>query len=253
MDHLSNNLLAVEGVTRSFPDNGRDRQVLSDVNFTLPAGDTLAVIGPSGCGKTTLILMMAGLLPPSRGRIMIHDRAVLSPRRETALVLQEYGLFPWMTVRRNIELGVKVRKMKTPRTEVIGLEEELGIGGVEHLYPQQLSGGQRQRVALARALLMRPELLLLDEPFAALDAMTRERLQYALLELYRRRNLSFIIVTHNIEEAVMLGRRVMVLGGTPGGVVEMLVNPTFGLPEQRLHGEFFATCVGLRRILERIG
>jgi len=249
MEGSPDSLLDVADVSRSFPDQGRDHLILSHVSCRLTLSDTLAVIGPSGCGKTTLLLIIAGLLAPTGGRVTIKGLEVHGPRRETALVLQDYGLFPWKTVRQNIELGARVRKTPVPADSLSGLEEELGIAGLDHLYPQQLSGGQRQRVALARALLLRPELLLLDEPFAALDAMTRERLQQALLELFERRHMSFLIVTHNIEEAVTLGRRVMVLGGRPTGVRHVLDNPTFGLPDQRVNQDFFAFCVHLRQIL----
>lgn len=245
----SHSLLQVSGVGRFFEDETGRRDVLADISFGLDEGDTLAVIGPSGCGKTTLILMLAGLLPPSQGEVMIDGRPVKAPRRETGLVLQDYGLFPWKTIRDNIELGARVRKTPPAPEKTAALEEELGLTGLGRLYPQQVSGGQRQRVALGRALLLSPRLLLLDEPFAALDAMTRERLQQLLLDLYRRRGLSYIVVTHNIEEAVVLGRRVMLLGGTPARIQALLENPTFGLEEQRLKAEFFETTVRLRRLL----
>ena len=250
MPDTSHKLLEVAEVSRTFEDQGEDRHVLEKVSFDLSGRDTLAVIGPSGCGKTTLLLMVAGLLAPSAGTVFIGGEPVRAPRRETALVLQDYGLFAWKTVRQNIELGLRIRRTRVSEESLGALEEELGITGLGHLYPQQLSGGQRQRVALARALVLDPKLLLLDEPFAALDAMTRERLQQALLELFRRRDISFIIVTHNIEEAVILGRRVMILGGRPTMVAGVLDNPTFGLVDQRVRDDFFAVCVSLRRHLE---
>ena len=249
MTNSSANLLDVLDVSRSFQDEGRAIEVLRSVTVSLEQRDSLAIIGPSGCGKTTLMLMIAGLLLPDRGRIEIKGSAVRSPRKETALVLQDYGLFPWKTVRQNILLGAGIRKVKVSAQTLADLEKDLGIPGLGRQYPQQLSGGQRQRVALARALLLEPELLILDEPFAALDAMTRERLQTALLELFARRPFSFIIVTHSIEEAATLGRRVLVLGGSPAGVIDILDNPTFGRPDQRLQPGFFDTCVALRHTL----
>ncbi len=246
----SNKLLEVSEVSRSFSEAGRDVSVLDGVSFSLDGRDSLAVIGPSGCGKTTLLLMIAGLVPPSAGTLRIKGRPVTGPPRETALVLQDYGLFPWKTVRQNIELGARVRRTMPPRETVELLEEELGIPGLGAKYPQQLSGGQRQRVALARAFLLRPEILLLDEPFAALDAMTRERLQHVLLNLFGRRGFSFIVVTHNIEEAATLGRRIMVLSGRPTRVAAVLDNPVFGQPDPRVQPEFFDICVRLRRLLE---
>lgn len=249
-DSSGNSLLDIEDLSKSYPDErGTERFVLEEMSFRLGRRDALAVIGPSGCGKTTMVLMIAGLLPPTTGRILLKGSRVIKPRRETGLVLQDYGLFPWKTARQNIALGAKVRREPAESAVLAELEEELGIAGLEKMYPQQLSGGQRQRVALGRALLLKPELLLLDEPFAALDAMTRERLQKLLLSLFNQRALSYIIVTHSIEEAVILGRRVMVVNGRPGSIATILDNPTFDRPDQRTDPEFFETCVRLRRIL----
>ena len=250
MENISRNFLEVRSVSHTYVEDDMGDPVLDDVTFDLPQSDSLAVIGPSGCGKTTLILMIAGLIRPSRGDLFFKGQAITAPRRETGLVLQDYGLFPWKTVRKNIALGARIQKTPADPGTIMELEEELGIFGLGHLYPQQLSGGQRQRVALARALLLRPELLLLDEPFAALDALTRERLQQALLDLYRRRNLSYIIVTHNIEEAVMLGRRVLVFGGRPARIKALMDNPTFGSDDPRSSEDFFAASVSLRKMLE---
>ncbi len=252
MNVSSGNLLRVERVSRSFQDQEGEKTVLADISFCLDRRDSLAVIGPSGCGKTTLLLMADGLLPSTSGRIDLNGREISRPRKEMALVLQDYGLFPWKTVRQNIELGVRLRKSRMAPSDLNDLESELGIDGLGHLYPQQLSGGQRQRVALARALALKPELLLLDEPFAALDAITRERLQQALLDLFAQRTFSFIVVTHNIEEAAMLGRRILVLGGQPTRLMEIMDNPTFGHSHQRMSDEFFRVCRRLRRKVEEL-
>ncbi|MFH1092416.1 MAG: ATP-binding cassette domain-containing protein [Pseudomonadota bacterium] len=249
MADSSDRLLEVNGISRVFADKGPD-PVLREVSFSLAPGDSLAVIGPSGCGKTTLLLMIAGLLEPTAGQIVLSGRKTQAGRKDVGLVLQEYGLFPWKTVTRNILLGAQIRKLKVEPENLAALEHELGIHGLGHLYPQQLSGGQRQRVALARVLLLKPELLLLDEPFAALDALTRERLQQALLDLFRRRAFSFIIVTHNIEEAAILGQRVMVLGDEPARVKAIIENPAFALDNPRISDDFFNLCVRLRRLLE---
>jgi len=252
MNVSSGNLLQVSNVSRSFADQNGEKPVLTDISFGLDHRDSLAVIGPSGCGKTTLLLMADGLLPPTSGRIHLNGRAISGPRQEMALVLQDYGLFPWKTVHQNIELGVRLRKNRMVPSDLDDLENELGISGLGHLYPQQLSGGQRQRVALARALVLKPELLLLDEPFAALDTITRERLQQALLDLFVQRSFSFIIVTHNIEEAAMLGKRIIVLGGQPTSLIMTMDNPTFGLKNQRESEAFFRICRALRRKVEEL-
>jgi NitT/TauT family transport system ATP-binding protein len=249
MADLSPNLLSVDDVRKEYAAEDGARPVLDGVSFDLGPRDTLAVIGPSGCGKTTLLLMIAGLVPFEGGRILLKGNPVKKPVRETGLVLQNYGLFPWKTARRNIALGAKVQKRPVSEAQLDALEAELGLEGTRNLYPQQLSGGQRQRVALGRALLLRPELLLLDEPFAALDAMTRERLQRLLLGLFYQRSFSYVIVTHAIEEAVILGRRIMVLMGSPARVAGLFDNPTFGRPDPRTDPDFFNITVRLRRLL----
>jgi NitT/TauT family transport system ATP-binding protein len=194
--------------------------------------------------------MLGGLLPPTEGEIRLDGESVLCPSRKMALVLQEYGLFPWKTAGANITLGARVQKIRVPREQLDALKKELGIEALDHLYPHQLSGGQRQRVALARALLLRPRLLLLDEPFAALDTITRERLQGHLLTLFHHRRFSFIIVTHNIEEGVFLGRRILMLDGQGGRIKTIVDNPGVGELDHRNSPQFFQRVKELREILE---
>jgi NitT/TauT family transport system ATP-binding protein len=167
-------------------------------------------------------------------------------------VLQEYGLFPWKTVGANILLGARLQKMEIPDKKIGELINVLGIEGLDHLYPHQLSGGQRQRVALARALILRPSLLLLDEPFAAIDAITRERLQDRLLTVFGQRQFSFIIVTHNIEEAIFLGKRILILDNRASGISTIVDNPGVGDPHYRTKPAFFALSTKLRNILEEL-
>lgn len=249
---MSNNLLSVESLSKSFPGLHEPKNVLGDVSFTISPWDSLAIMGPSGCGKTTLLLIVAGLLPSSGGSIRIDGEIIDSPTRKIGLVLQEYGLFPWKTVGANILLGARLRKMDVPDKKVAELKNALGIEGLDHLYPHQLSGGQRQRVALARALILRPSLLLLDEPFAAIDAITRERLQDRLMAVFRERQFSFIIVTHNIEEAIFLGRRIIVLDNHGSGINTIVENPNAGDPGYRTKPIFFEVSTKLRKILEAL-
>ena len=164
-------------------------------------------------------------------------------------MLQEYGLFPWKTTEANITLGARMRKIDVPEKAVERLKKELGIEGLDRLYPQQISGGQRQRVALARALLLEPRLLILDEPFAAVDMITRERLQSHLLDLFHTRDFSFILVTHNIEEAVYLGQRIAVMDDGAPAKIDIIDNPGFGDMDFRESPEFFLQTSRLRRML----
>jgi len=249
---ISPDLLHVRGLGKVFRNGGNAKTVLRGVDFELPAHDSISVVGPSGCGKTTLLLILSGLLPPTEGDIELENETISGSTRKIALVLQEYGLFPWKTVAANMTLGAQLQKIRVSEGELGSLKKELGIEGLDHLYPHQLSGGQRQRVALARALLLRPLLLLLDEPFAALDTITRERLQNHLLTLFSHRPFSFIIVTHNIEEAVFLGRRIMVLGNLMAGIHAVIDNPEMGDPDYRQNPLYFQRILQLREILKEL-
>jgi NitT/TauT family transport system ATP-binding protein len=189
------------------------------------------------------------LLTPSEGSLSLDGSPIKSPSRNVALVLQHYGLFPWKTVGANIALGADLRKIRISDDELADIKRELGIEDLDHLYPVQLSGGQRQRVALARAILLRPSLLLLDEPFAAIDTITRERLQNRLLDIFAQRHFSFVIVTHSFEEAVFLGKKILVLDNGPT-VRAVLDNPQAGDPGFRSSPQFFARSLELRQLLE---
>jgi len=197
-------------------------------------------------------LIIAGLLQQTEGVIEVNGVPTSGPDRHIALVLQHYGLFPWKTVAANIMLGVKLQKRKVTKEEIEELKRDLGIEGLDHFYPAQLSGGQRQRVAIARAILLKPLLLLLDEPFAAIDTITRERLQNGLLTVFNQRRFGFIIVTHNIEEAVFLGKKIMILNHYGAGENIFVENPEMGSLEYRNTPSFFKKCLELRGILEGI-
>lgn len=201
------------------------------VNAAFPPGGISAVVGPSGCGKTSLILAAASLLAPAKGEVLVDDRPLRAVRDRTAVIFQDYGLLPWYTVERNAELPLRLRGV--PRGDraarVRPLLAELGLGAFRGFFPGRLSGGMKQRVALARALAVEPDLLLMDEPFSSLDALTREAAQEFLLSVRAKRTLSIVLVTHSIEEAVYLADTVFVMTGrNPGRVTER-----FDIPENR--------------------
>ncbi|OPY01591.1 MAG: Aliphatic sulfonates import ATP-binding protein SsuB [Syntrophorhabdus sp. PtaB.Bin047] len=246
----SGKFLALEGLGKTFQNEKESKTVLEGVDLELAFRDCLAIVGPSGCGKTTLLLAIAGLIAPTAGTITFRDGPLAAPERRIALVLQHYGLFPWKTVAANITLGARLQNIDVPEKRLRSVKKELDIEGLDHLYPAQLSGGQRQRVALARALLLSPLLLLLDEPFAAIDTVTRERLQNNLLDVFAQRRFSFIIVTHNIEEAVFLGKRIVVLDSNTRGVKAIVENPGMGGTQYRNDPVFFERTTELRGILE---
>jgi NitT/TauT family transport system ATP-binding protein len=246
----SHDLLRLDKIKKTFFNADESKIVLQGINLTLSKSDSFSIVGPSGCGKTTLLLIAAGLLHPTEGNVWMDGSPVNAPNRKIALVLQHYGLLPWKTVADNIMLGARLQKIKIADEELINVKQKLGIENIDHLYPGQISGGERQRVALARAILLRPSLLLLDEPFAAIDTITRERLQNRLLTIFTQGKFSFVIVTHNIEEAVFLGRKIMVMSNQGGGIKTVIENPEMGSPEYRNRPEFFERCLELRKILE---
>src|SRR5215204_598085 len=197
---------------------------LCDVSFDVHEGEFVCVVGPSGCGKTTLLRVLCGLTRPSEGAVLLDGRPVLAPPPEVALVFQDYNrsLFPWLTVIRNVMFPLRRASEGSRVARAEAVLHDLGLRGVARKYPWQLSGGMAQRVAIARALVSRPRLLLLDEPFASVDALTREELQDVVLRVHgelEERRMTVVHVTHDIDEAVYLGDRVLILSSAPGRVV----------------------------------
>jgi len=208
-------------------DDGSTSVVLDGIDLAVEPGDFLTILGPSGCGKSTLLRVVADLLPPLAGSIAVLGEvpARARQRREVAFVFQDPTLLPWRTVRDNVALPLEVGRAHISRPIEASPDELLvlvGLAGLAERYPDQLSGGQRQRVAIARALLCNPSILLMDEPFGALDEITRDRLNDELLAIWRRTGATILFVTHSLTEAVYLGRRVLVLGADPGRVREIV-------------------------------
>ncbi len=207
-------------------------QVFQDVDLTIGEREVVTVVGPSGCGKTTLLRCIDGLIPYDEGDILIDGRRVEAPRAGVAMVFQHFGLFPWKTVFGNVAYGLKLAGASKAelRERVPKYIKLVGLSGFEDAYPYQLSGGMQQRCGLARALVVEPHVLLMDEPFAAIDAQTREILQFELLRIWESRPTTMVFVTHSIDEAVLMGDRVIVLNGRPSTVVETI---DVGLPRPR--------------------
>ncbi|MPY56858.1 ABC transporter ATP-binding protein [Streptomyces spongiae] len=219
-------LLSVSGLRKVYEGSGRRVEAIRDLTFTVDAGELVCLVGPSGCGKTTLLKCMAGLLTPTSGEVLLEGRPVSGPPPGMAVVFQEYGrsLFPWMRVRENVELPLKQKPLtKERRRELVAdALDSVGLGDAAGAYPWQLSGGMQQRVAIARALAYEPDVLLMDEPFAAVDAQTRADLEDLVRGLWRDRGITILFVTHDIDEAVYLGERVLVLSASPTVVQEQL-------------------------------
>jgi NitT/TauT family transport system ATP-binding protein len=216
--------LVVEDVSKTYRDRaGQGVEALAGVTFTAEPEEVLAVVGPSGCGKSTLLNMMAGLLTPSGGRVGFEGE-LPTGRPLTAMVFQEFALFPWRTVQANVEFGLEEAGVPPAERRAVARHyvELTGLGGFERKYPHQLSGGMRQRVGIARALAVDPAVLLMDEPFSALDAQTRQLMQEELLAIWERTRKTILYVTHNIHEAVWMADRVVVLSRRPGRVLEIV-------------------------------
>jgi NitT/TauT family transport system ATP-binding protein len=227
-------MLEVHGLRKVYRSGGRETEALRDVTFRVERGDLVCLVGPSGCGKTTLLRCLAGLLEPTAGTVRVDGAGVHGPPPGLAMVFQEYGrsLFPWMSVRDNVALPLKQKGI--PRDRRAALVDEalasVGLTGTESAYPWQLSGGMQQRVALARAVAYEPSTLLMDEPFAAVDAQTRADLEDLVRQLWRRLDVTILFVTHDIDESVYLGRRVIMLSSSPTVVQDAL---TVALPAER--------------------
>ena len=221
----------LKNVCRTYKGQKKELEVIKDINLTVNDGEFLLIVGPSGCGKTTLLRMIAGLDFPSEGEITEDDVPITVPSPGRGFVFQQYSLFPWRTVLNNIAFGPEVRgvgeddRYSNARNYI----EMVGLSGFEDSYPHELSGGMKQRVAIARALANDPKALLMDEPFAALDVQTRHKLQEELVNIWKEENKTIIFVTHNVDEAVFLADRVLVLSKSPGQIIN-----TFNIDMERV-------------------
>ncbi|NLU62960.1 ABC transporter ATP-binding protein [Rhodococcus sp. HNM0563] len=214
--------LRLEHVTKQFAVRGSSDRftAIDDISIDLAEGEFLVLVGPSGCGKSTLLDLLGGLSEPTSGRILLDGREISGPGLDRGIVFQQYALLPWRTARSNIEFGLEAKGLqkKERRNLADRYLELVGLHGFGDLYPHELSGGMKQRVAIARSLAFDPEVLLMDEPFAALDAQTRESLQDELLRIWRETGKTILFITHGIDEAVYLGQRVAVLTSRPGRI-----------------------------------
>jgi NitT/TauT family transport system ATP-binding protein len=230
-------VLLVEGLRKIYPaptPQAEAVEAIRDLTFSIPQGQLVCIVGPSGAGKTTLLKCIAGLLPPTAGRLELEGKAITGPPKTMAVVFQEYGrsLYPWMSVQANVELPLKSQGVS--KTERHARSHEalvaVGLGDAGDKYPWQLSGGMQQRVAIARAVAYRPQILLMDEPFAAVDAQTRADLEDLVRKLWKELGVTVLFVTHDIDESVYLGQRVIVLSNRPTVVQD---DVTIDLPDER--------------------
>lgn len=229
--------IVITGVTKTYPPEGKRGEVhaLDRIDLTVKDREFVTLLGPSGCGKSTLLRMIGGLETPTTGTIVHKGKVIEGPGPDRGMVFQAYTLFPWLTVRKNIQFGLEQQgKLDTPQIEQIADSyiDLVGLRGFEDLYPKSLSGGMKQRVAIARALAANPDVLLLDEPFAALDMQTRIIMQELLLKVWQKSPTTIVMVTHDIDEAILLADRTVVMSARPGRVKEIM---TIDLPRPRAY------------------
>ena len=242
-------ILDVQHLNKLFGSGPRSTTALNDINFQTHRREFLCIVGPSGCGKTTLVRILAGLEERSSGQVLLQGRAVTEPGSDRGMVFQGYTLFPWLTVKKNVMFGLEVNGRGKDESEQQALQwlQLIGLERFADAYPHQLSGGMKQRVAIVRALANQPRILLMDEPFGALDAQTRCKMQAHLLEIWRKIDITIVFITHDLDEAIFLADRILVLSAHPGEVRELievpvprprtltqLISPTFLATKARL-------------------
>ncbi len=219
MQAQTNNELRIRNLTKRYPLNDGEIEVFSDINLNIKEGEFISIVGTSGCGKSTLVRLIAGLETPTEGSITIGNRSVQGPSVETGMIFQESRLFPWLSVEKNIEFGIHEKLPKEKRKELVKKYIALtGLTGFERALPTQLSGGMQQRVSIARALINEPAVLILDEPFGALDALTRINMQNEVLNIWQKNRTTMILITHDIDEAIFLSDRILIMGKNPGEI-----------------------------------
>ncbi|HSB66891.1 MAG TPA: ABC transporter ATP-binding protein, partial [Anaerolineales bacterium] len=219
--------IRIERIDFSYSDNTKDQKVIDDFNLNVFDQEFISIVGASGCGKSTLLNIIAGLLPPTHGKVWLDGELVTKPGQDRAMVFQDDAVFPWYTVRQNVEYGLNTQDLKPNERKAIGDQvlELVGLTEAQHLFPRQLSGGMRKRVDVARALAIKPEVLLMDEPFAALDVLTKGKLQEEFLNIWNDNRMTVVFVTHDLEEAIYLSDRVVVMSNHPGRVRRVVEVP----------------------------
>jgi NitT/TauT family transport system ATP-binding protein len=232
-------ILSVRKLVKKFPMDDGEMTAVSDFNLEVQEGEFICLLGPSGCGKTTVLRIIAGLVPATSGCLLLKGKSVSKPGSDRGMVFQEFGLFPWRTVKRNVEFGLEVQGKEEKERAAIAKKyiDMVGLTGFENSHPNQLSGGMKQRVGIARALASDPAILLMDEPFGALDAQTRNQMQKELLRIWQETKKTIIFVTHSVDEAVFLADRIVVMTTRPGRI-KTIYEIKLPRPRDRGHPDF---------------
>ncbi len=232
-------ILSIKNLIKTFPKDDTEMIAVSGFQLDVKEGEFICLLGPSGCGKTTVLRIIAGLQSPTSGELTLRGNPITGPGSDRGMVFQEFGLLPWRSVKKNVEFGLEVQKMDDAKKNEISKRfiDLVGLTGFENSHPNQLSGGMKQRVGIARALASNPEILLMDEPFGALDAQTRNLMQKELLRIWEETKKTVIFVTHSVDEAVYLSDRIVVMTGRPGKVKE-IYKVSLPRPRDRAHPDF---------------
>jgi NitT/TauT family transport system ATP-binding protein len=236
MSNPNQKIISAKNISHDFSDEkGVKHRALNDVSIEVAAGEFVSIVGPSGCGKSTLVRLMAGLIKPTHGEI---DRQFMKP----AMVFQDFALFPWLTVLENVEFGLKMAGLSVAKRRAIAREKiaEVGLDGHQNSHPHELSGGQRQRVSIARALAVSPDVLFMDEPFSSLDPFTANILKKDLLQIWERYKMTVVMVSHIVEDAILLSDRVVVMSSHPGRIMQTFSLATQARPRSNRNAEYFS-------------
>jgi ABC-type nitrate/sulfonate/bicarbonate transport system ATPase subunit len=244
-------VIAIKDLTVKYQTKNEEILALDRLNINIGRGDIYTFIGPSGCGKSTFLYVLSGILQDYSGSVLIDGQIINPKSQRIGLILQNYGLLPWKTVYQNAMLGVKIKNQPPVDEYSNYIFKKLGIDNLLDRYPKELSGGQQQRVALARAFILKPDLLLMDEPFSALDAISREEMQELFLNIWKENNVTTIFITHSVDEALYLGRKIVVFSPSPGRILKVIDNPCFQLDNLRYRDEYYDMSMKLRKILDK--
>jgi NitT/TauT family transport system ATP-binding protein len=227
-------MLKIQNISKEYRKNNKTVKVLNHINCEFEKNKIHVIQGPSGCGKTTLLNIITGLIKPTRGSVLFEDKALTAPNPKIGIVFQDLRLFPWLKVKDNIAFGLKIRKSKNIELKVNKYLKLVGLSKYKEYYPAELSGGMKQRLAIARSLILKPELLLMDEPFGDLDLKTRKQMQKLVLRIQKRFKTTIIFITHDIDEAIFLGDRIYILSGIPGKIKNIYNNNDKSAKESKL-------------------
>jgi ABC-type nitrate/sulfonate/bicarbonate transport system ATPase subunit len=246
-------MLQINNLSVNYTANKKTVFALGPINMQINKGDIYAVIGPSGCGKSTLLHVLSGIINQYEGQVLLHNEMLNPKKHNIGFIPQNFGLLPWKNVQKNCLLSLKIKR-KTLDSEtserIEYIQNKLGIYSLRDRYPNELSGGQKQRVAIARAFIMNPDLLLMDESFSALDALSREEAQELFMDIWNQYNITTLFVTHSIEEAIYIGKKIVIMSNSPGTIVDIIHNPLFNTANLRQNEDYLRLSSHIRSIIK---